>query len=191
MPDHTAQTLSLDEFAVRFERAAPVLWCVAAGVLGSRDAAEDAVQDAAVQAMTKLTTFRANTDFTAWMATIVRFTALNQMRRVRRAPNLFDPDMPDPTAPVADAPLVSETGDILPDQTGLDDHVMNGLNGLHETQRTCLLLRAVLQLPYLEIGKMLDIPKGTAMSHVHRAREHLVDQLRDTPAGATNVRKVQ
>ena len=55
----------------------------------------------------------------------MRFTALNQARRVRRAPQLFDPDMPDPTAPVAIAPVVSEVGDILPDQTGFDDHVLN------------------------------------------------------------------
>ncbi len=190
MQDHPAQTLSIDQFAARFERAAPVLWCVAAGVLGSRDAAEDAVQDAALQAMASLTTFRANTDFTAWMAKIVRFTALNQMRRVRRAPKLFDPDMPDPTAPVANTPLVSEVGVILPDQTALDDHVLNGLNGLDETQRTCLLLRTILELAYREIGKMLDIPKGTAMSHVHRARQQLVDQLRDTHASATDARKV-
>ncbi len=71
------------------------------------------------------------------------------------------------------------------------DPVMNSLNGLHETQRTCLLLRTVLELPYREIGKMLDIPNGTAMSHVHRARQQLVDQLRDTPAGATNARRAQ
>ena len=51
MPDQPAQTLNLDQFAARFERAAPVLWCVAAGVLGSRHAAEDAVQEAALQAM--------------------------------------------------------------------------------------------------------------------------------------------
>lgn len=191
MSDHAAQTLNLDQFAARFERAAPVLWCVAAAVLGSRDAAEDAVQEAALQAMAKLTTFRADTDFTAWMAKIVRFTALNQMRRVRRAPKLFDPDMPDPTAPVAPTPLVSDVGDILPDQTGLDDAVLHGLNGLHETQRTCLLLRTVLELPYREIGAMLDIPEGTAMSHVHRARQQLVDQLGDTPAAATRARNVR
>ena len=69
--------------------------------------------------------------------------------------------------------------------------MLNGLNGLHETQRTCLLLRTVLDLPYREIGKMLDIPNGTAMSHVHRARQQLVDQLRDTPAGESDARKAQ
>ena len=45
------------QFAGRFERAAPALWCVAAAVLGSRDAAEDIVQEAALQAMAKLATF--------------------------------------------------------------------------------------------------------------------------------------
>ncbi|MCA8975518.1 MAG: sigma-70 family RNA polymerase sigma factor [Planctomycetes bacterium] len=96
MSDPTAQTLSLDQFAGRFERAAPALWCVAAAVLGSRDAAEDVVQEAALQAMAKLATFRAGSDFTAWMARIVRFRALNQRRRLRREPRSFDPDMPGP-----------------------------------------------------------------------------------------------
>ncbi|MFT6080511.1 MAG: hypothetical protein ACJAYX_002402 [Planctomycetota bacterium] len=37
-------------------------------------------------------------DLTAWMAKIVRVNAWNQKRRARRAPQLFDPDMPDPAA---------------------------------------------------------------------------------------------
>lgn len=182
MSDHPAQTLTFEQFAARFERAASVLWCVAAGVLGSRDAAEDVVQEAALHAMAKLKTFRADTDFTAWMAKIVRFTALNQIRRVHRQPKPLDPDMPDPIAPVAETSVVNEVGEVLPNQIDLDDHVLHGLNGLHEAQRTCLLLRTVLELPYREIGAMLDIPEGTAMSHVHRARQQLVAQLRDVDA---------
>lgn len=191
MSDHTAQTLNLEQFAAHFERAAPALWCVAAGVLGSRDAAEDVVQEAALQAMAKLATFRADTDFTAWMATIVRYTAFNQMRRRHREPKPFHPDGPEPIAPAPTTTIVAANGEIRPEQLGLDDHVLNGLNSLHEAQRTCLLLRTVLELSYREIGEMLDIPVGTAMSHVHRARQQLVDQLRDTPAGATNARKAQ
>lgn len=190
MSDHTAQTLSLDQFAVRFERAAPVLWCVAASVLGSRDAAEDVVQDAAVQAMAKLSTFRADTDFTAWMAKIVRYTALNQARRTRKQPQRLDAEHDDPIAPTTSAPTVSADGNLLPEQTELDDHVMHGLNGLDETQRTCLLLRTIMDLSYQEIGTMLEIPKGTAMSHVHRARLRLVEQLRDQPTDG-DTRKAQ
>lgn len=191
MSDRTAQPLSLDQFAARFEHAAPALWCVAAGVLGSREGAEDAVQDAALLAMARLATFRVDSDFVAWMATIVRFTALNQMRRGRRAPRLFEPDMPDPVAPVASAPLVTEAGAILPDQTELDDRVLRGVESLPETQRTCLLLRTVLELPYREIGRMLDLPEGTAMSHVHRARQQLVEQLRDTHLRSADARKAR
>lgn len=183
--------MSLDQFAARFEQAASALWCVAAAVLGTRDGAEDAVQDAALQAMTKLATFRVDTDFTAWMAQIVRFTALNQMRRVRRGPRLLDPELHDPTAPPVAAALVSERGTLLPEQTGLDDFMLSRLNALHETQRTCLLLRTVLELPYQQIGAMLDIPEGTAMSHVHRARQQLVDQLRGTNAAANDARRVR
>ncbi len=49
----------------------------------------------------------------------------------------------------------------------------------------------VLDLPYREIGEMLDMPEGTAMSHVHRARQQLVDQLRGAAATTTEARKAQ
>ncbi|MEO0478839.1 MAG: RNA polymerase sigma factor [Planctomycetota bacterium] len=189
MSDKPPQPLTLEQFAERFERAAPVLWCVAAAVVRSRDTAEDVVQDAAVHAMARLTTFEPGTNFTAWMTRIVRFTALNQVRRTQKGPRLLDPEGTDPEAPSQSSEFVSECGALLPDQAGLDDRVVAGLNSLNETERACLLLRTVLELSYREIGSSLDIPQGTAMSHVHRARQHLAAQLRRTPSvGVENTR---
>ncbi|MCA8975519.1 MAG: sigma-70 region 4 domain-containing protein [Planctomycetes bacterium] len=66
--------------------------------------------------------------------------------------------------------------------------MLRGLNCLRETTRICLLLRTVLDLPYPEIGEMLGIPEGSAMSHVHRARQQLVARLRNKNAASPDTR---
>jgi RNA polymerase sigma-70 factor (ECF subfamily) len=63
------------------------------------------------------------------------------------------------------------------EQAGLDDELLAALHLLDENARACLLLRVVMELPYREISRTLGIPEGTAMSHVHRARRALHEQL--------------
>ena len=72
---------------------------------------------------------------------------------------------------------VNEAGELLQDQEAFDDQVLHGLRGLGPDQRAALLLRTVLGLGYREIAGALEIPEGTAMSHVHRAREALRRRL--------------
>jgi len=172
--------LSLEGFAARFEASSRTLWCIAAGVLGRSDQADDVLQEAAIIAMTKLLQFDAGTSFTAWMGCIVRNVALNHARRRRQAAAAIDPHAleavvaQDQRGPVA--PL-SGTGELDDARECFDDRVLAGLNTLDETARACLLLRTLLDMPYREISLALDIPQGTAMSHVHRARHQLRDRL--------------
>ncbi len=172
--------LSLEGFAARFEASSRTLWCIAAGVLGSSDQADDVLQEAAIIAMTKLLQFDAGTSFTAWMGRIVRNVALNHARRRRQAAAAVDPhtlevvvakDRSGPGVPL------SGTGELGDARECFDDRVLAGLNTLDETARACLLLRTLLDMPYQEISLALDIPQGTAMSHVHRARHQLRDRL--------------
>ena len=54
---------------------------------------------------------------------------------------------------------------------------MRALDTLEETPRACLLLRVLNELSYKEIGQVLDIPEGTAMSHVFRCRRTMLEKL--------------
>ena len=54
---------------------------------------------------------------------------------------------------------------------------MAAMNRISAVARSCLLLRTLEGLPYSQIAQMLQIPQGTAMSHVHRARRHLREHL--------------
>src|SRR6185503_13659537 len=69
------------------------------------------------------------------------------------------------------------------DTGAFDDHVVAGLRELGEVPRACLLLRTLRELSYAEIAELLEIPEGTAMSHVHRARLALRARLDPTLDG--------
>ncbi|CAN5561096.1 N/A [soil metagenome] len=171
------------EFARNFREAYRTLWSIAAGIVNDPFIAEDVVQEAAVTALGKLTEFEPNSNFTAWMAKIVRYVALNQSRRTRRQPTNLDPSaMDDSLASRADErpgtqPIIDSRGRLDVQRTPFDDRVMHALNAVSEIARACLLLRTVQGLSYDEIAAALQIPPGTAMSHVHRTRLMLRERL--------------
>jgi RNA polymerase sigma-70 factor (ECF subfamily) len=193
------------EFARNFRGAYRTLWTIAAGIVNDPFIAEDVVQEAAVTALGKLHEFEPNSNFTAWMAKIVRYIALNQFRRTKRQPTNLDPGaMDDSLASRAagDAahkpPLVDQFGQLDLNRTPFDDRVMNALKSVSDIARACLLLRTIQGLSYDEIANVLQIPPGTSMSHVHRtrivlrerlaemdptAREHSRDHSKDQPKG--------
>jgi RNA polymerase sigma-70 factor (ECF subfamily) len=76
--------------------------------------------------------------------------------------------------------------------------LLRGLAALAEDQRSVLLLVAVEELSYAETAAVLDIPIGTVMSRLSRARHRLM-QLMDSPApaeaentpGRTHLRRIK
>ena len=137
----------------------------------------------ALVALERLDDFDARGSFLAWMVQIVKYTALNERRkRQRRRTSAADPvglDTAHTSAgrPASDGSVVSSRGMVVPGQESFDDDVLKALDALEETARACLLLRTVMDMPYKEVSLALDIPEGTAMSHVHRARKTMRDRL--------------
>jgi len=188
VPTHSATSagpssasLSPTEFADRFEAAAGILWTLAAGVLADRSQAEDVLQEACVIALQKLHQFQTETSFTAWMGRIVRFVALNHLRsRIRRRvvgdENELAEHFASPKGRELEL-LVGDGGQLTGDQGHFDDELAQALGELRPTARACLLLKVVSELEYGQIARVLGIPEGTAMSHVHRARGALRERL--------------
>lgn len=176
----TPGTLSLEEFGRLFESASRTLWCVAAAVTRDRARAADIVQEAAVIAMGKRADFNPATSFTAWMAQIVRYTAYNEGRRAARERAAL--------ARAADEPRAGVDHAVPNDaERAVEERLGRALDELDDTARACLVLRVVAQLSYRQIAEALDVPEGTAMSHVFRARKHLRLRLETgpgTPPGA-------
>jgi RNA polymerase sigma-70 factor, ECF subfamily len=178
-----AHGLTADEFCARFQEGARVLWTLAAGLLGDPTEAEDVCQEAFLAAYAKRGQFEPGTNFQAWMGRFIRNGVANELRkRARRQTASTDPALLDQgvAALATDARL---DGDPL-DLDHLDGRLAAGLRELGEVPRSCLLLRTLRELSYAEIAILLEIPEGTAMSHVHRARTSLRAKLDPTVQGA-------
>lgn len=159
-------------------------------MLNDRAEAEDVVQEAAITAYRRRADFSQGTNFAAWIAKIVRLTALNHIKKSRRyGVTVTDPaDLDGERIPVktdregvsdsvSDNHSVSDNGRLSAHQTIFDDEVLSALDSIGEIARACLLLHTVQKLSYDEISQTLQIPVGTAMSHVHRAKQGLRHHL--------------
>lgn len=180
-----------EDFASQFTQSFRVLWFIASGIVGDRALAEDVVQEAAMIGMEKFHQFEPGTNFTAWMGQMVRHVALNTARKeMRHQSGLKDAgaegrlgvassEVGRNEAAEKDASRFawSIRGELPPDQQLFDDAVIRALGEVSAAARACLLLRTVEGLEYSEISTLLGIPEGTAMSHVHRSRQHLREKL--------------
>jgi RNA polymerase sigma factor (sigma-70 family) len=136
----------------------PRLRRYARALLGERAAADDLVQDTLERAWSKLHLYRRGTDLRAWLFTVMHNVHVNRLRSAR------------PTDPLED-----EMPELAQRATQEDALVVRDLEravaALPVAQRQVLLLVALEDLSYQETARVLDIPIGTVMSRLARARE--------------------
>lgn len=166
------------------------LWTLASGLVGDRHEGEDIVQEAVCVALQRLGEFRTGTSLNAWMGQIVRLLAQNwNAKRARRRTMAQDPNEMGAHAPEttkADIPShEAARGEFDSVRDTFDQELARALDSLGATPRACLLLRTTQGLAYDEIGELLGVPPGTAMSHVHRSRQALRKQLSHHTGGDT------
>lgn len=143
--------------------------------------AEDIVQQAYSIAIEKDQSFGSREQFLGWLTGVVKYCALNVRRKsARRKTSAVDPS--DMQVFVVDKSSSDTTSKIdinnLESLKGsFDDEVMRALGNISDDARTCLLLKSVENMSYKEIATLVQIPEGTAMSMVHRARTALRREL--------------
>ena len=131
--------------------------------------AEDIVQESFVKAFLALDRMRGG-DSRVWLLAIVRNTALSLLRRRGSdAPATRDqaPDPPDHRESIEAALLAAERR----------DQVRNAIEGLPGEFRETIVLRELEGLSYKDIAAVLDVPVGTVMSRLARARKMLLQAL--------------
>ena len=108
-----------------------------------------------------------------WLFTILRHAYWDRCRRLRREPPTVDLDG---CASAHVVPTVPSAEDrVLSNQFG--DDVQAALRELPEDWRLLVLLADIEDLSYREIADVLQIPRGTVMSGLSRARRRLYDRL--------------
>jgi len=141
----------------------------------------DAIQNAALRAFCAFDRYHDDASFRGWMFKIVtnEIFALNRKRRrIARREVQVEAEQLDSLAEfepgVASADLMI-SWEVLAD--ALDQEVVAGLEALNESERAVLLLRAIGGLRYREIRESLEIPLGSVMGHLHRARRKMRDAI--------------
>jgi len=173
------QFIDPEEFVAHYEDAYSELALLAAAIIGDRVQAEDIVQEASIIAIQKLNHFQPGTSLKAWLAEIVRRCSFNYRRKTQnRKTFAADPTnlgqiTKDSSTNSGSWPIKEQSGELVDDQSAFDDTVLHALSGLSEDARCCLLLRIVQKLSYAEIAELMQLPEGTAMSHVHRSKATL------------------
>ncbi|MEE2825251.1 MAG: sigma-70 family RNA polymerase sigma factor [Planctomycetota bacterium] len=145
-------------------------------VVGSREEAEDVVQDAFVQAFVKLRSFRGASAFYTWLYRIA--FNLSVSRRRRKRPSLSLDVVRETTGndPLAENGCPTE----LMERKESVEQIRRALETLQEDHRAILVLREIEGYCYEEISHILDMPVGTVRSRLHRARLQLRGELEET-----------
>jgi RNA polymerase sigma-70 factor (ECF subfamily) len=162
---------AFDELAIRHYRAS---YRTARAIVRSHTDAEDAVQDALVQAYVRLDSFRGDAAFGTWLVAITRNHAITRLRTARRHART--------TAASTDAiAWKCASPDPSPEDIALHrerrHQVARCIEALPAPLRDTLRLASSGQRSYKEIAAMLGAPMGTIKSRVWIARRIVARQL--------------
>ncbi len=151
----------------------------ARGLTGSMVEADDLVQAACERALARRHQFQEGTRFDSWMFRIVQTIWIDQVRAraVRKE-----------EAEAAEGRLGSDEPVRRVEARLALDEVRRAVDRLPPDQRTALLLVTVDGLSYKEAAEVVQVPVGTIMSRLARARIALQQQL-DTGGGIGRSRK--
>lgn len=141
---------------------------------GSVADAEDLTQHTFLSAQSHLDQLRDMSRARGWLCSIARNRFLKQVTRNPSIPVPCLDHLPDPAT---DAPT---SDDLAIDE----EHLQNALNELPDEFRVPLVLFYFEELSYREIAEQLNVPVGTVMSRLARAKRHLHRKLRCGPDAA-------
>jgi RNA polymerase sigma-70 factor, ECF subfamily len=164
--------LSADEFGRQVLEQIDTLARVAASLTNDRAEADDLVQETYLRALRAREQFEPRQHgVRPWLLRIMHNVHITRVTRAKRQPVATDP---------VDLELRNSYGAAFPPiPPELDDTVRVSLAELAPELRSALTLWAVEELSYKEMAEVLDIPVGTIMSRLYRARHALAAKLRE------------
>ena len=154
-------TTAFGELMQRHERTT---YNLALRVCSDPEDARDATQDAFLTVFRKLGSFRGDSAFSTWLHRVTVNASLDLLRKKRRTPVVALAD-DDDRAPTIEPSMPDHADDVT---AGID--AAAALAGVPEEFRAVIVLHDVLDLPYDEVARVLEIPIGTVRSRLHRGR---------------------
>jgi RNA polymerase sigma-70 factor, ECF subfamily len=172
---------------VRFEEEALELsdqvYRVARRIAGSREEAEDLVQQTYERAFRAWRQYTPGTNLRAWLLRILTNLNIDRGRRQQRAPQTTSLDNE-----AGDYFLYNKLESQLPDENPDEervlerlsqDSIVDALADVPHDFRDVIVLVDIGEFAYADAAQILDIPIGTVMSRLHRGRRILKKNLAD------------
>jgi RNA polymerase sigma-70 factor (ECF subfamily) len=179
----TRRIAEVERDRVRFEEEALELsdqvFRVARRMSGSREEAEDLVQDTYARAFRAWQQYQPGTNLRAWLLRILTNLNIDRGRRAQRSPD---------TQPLEEGDyflynkLESSLADENPDEERVierlsQNSVVEALAEVPHDFRDVIVLVDIGEFSYADAAQILDIPVGTVMSRLHRGRRILKQRL--------------
>jgi RNA polymerase sigma-70 factor, ECF subfamily len=170
---------------VRFEEDALALsdqvYRVARHLAGSREEAEDLVQETYARAFRSWRQFTPGTNLRAWLLRILTNLNIDRGRRQQRAPQMQPLEANDYFL----YDKLAESGDGVSDEQRVverlsQDDIVAALSAVPHDFRDVLVLVDLGDFSYADAAQILDIPVGTVMSRLHRGRRILKAELAES-----------
>lgn len=159
-----------DAFAVLVHRHSAPLLALAYHMLGSLPDAEEALQDALVNAWRRLPDFRGDATFRTWMYRIVTNRCLTLLRG--HAPPVSLDVVPEPSAhDPGGQPARAAESEAATHALG------QALRNLPPAQRACWILRELHGMSYAEIAQIVGENEPTVRGRLFRARRTLIKEM--------------
>jgi RNA polymerase sigma-70 factor (ECF subfamily) len=171
-PERELDPASLGDHVDRLFRAA---W----SLTGSRDDAEDLVQETFAQVLRKPRMLRSDDDI-GYLLRVLRNTFFSQRRSAARRPQ---------TAPMPEqADLIADPRAIQPDSFVETSELYRAVSELPDDFRDALVAIDVVGLSYREAAKVLKVREATITTRLHRARQRVTRTLKGDPEESPGAR---
>src|SRR5213592_4603067 len=170
---------------VHFEEEALALsdqvYRVARHLAGSRDEADELVQETYARAFRSWRSYQPGTNLRAWLLRILTNLNIDRGRRQQRAPQMQPLEANDYFL----YDKLAENGDGVSDEDQVverlsQDDIVTALSAVPHDFRDVLVLVDLGDFSYADAAQILDIPVGTVMSRLHRGRRILKRELAES-----------
>lgn len=145
---------------------------VALAIMGDRDVAHDAAQEAFIKAYRALDRFELGRSFRPWFLQILRNQCRDMLRRKKAG---FDTERMTPI--MAERLPSSSDPERLRHRSEARELLRAALGRVSVDHREVLVLKEIQELNYAEIAETVGIPEGTVASRLYHARRALKEAL--------------
>ena len=145
------------------------------GMLGDNQAAEDIGQDVFIRLYNSLGSFRGDSKLGTYIQRIAINLSLNEIKRDKRSFSLFrSRDGNDKPSEIE----MPDTGSPGEEDFDMKEVLSKAMDELPEEYRLVVVLRLIQGYNTKESAEILELPEGTVLSRLSRAREQLQEKIK-------------